>query len=73
MTFDIGSNLTGIAYLFLFLKFLMPYVIGIILLIIAGIGGAYFYNKFTSSSLTPQQIFYGIVGAGLLLLILILR
>lgn len=73
MTFDIGTNLTGIAYLFLFLKFILPYVIGAILLIIAGIGGAFIYNRLTHSNLTNQQIFYGLIGAGFIFLILVLR
>jgi hypothetical protein len=70
---DTGSNISSIAYLWLGLHYLLPYIIGFILLAIAAITGIYLYNKVKGSDLTYDQILMGLVGAGLIIIIILFR
>jgi len=70
---DVGTNLTAIAYLWLALKYLLPYLIGFILLGIAALIGVLFYNRIQGLDLSRDQILWGIIGAGLIAILFLAK
>jgi hypothetical protein len=72
-TLDIGNNLTGLGFLYLIFKFILPIIIGIVLIGIAIIAGIFIFNRLSGSGLSRNEILLGIVGAGLIALLFIAR
>lgn len=73
MNIDVGTNLTGLGYTWLILHYLLPYLIGFILLGIAAVLGILFYNRIKGLDLSRDQILWGIIGAGIIAILFIMR
>lgn len=73
MTIETGTNLTALGFTWLGLHYLLPYIIGIILLALFIFAGIFLYNRLKNSNLTYDQILMGIVGAGLIIIIFLFR
>lgn len=73
MNIDVGTNLTTLGGTWLFLHYLLPYIVGFILLIIAGVLGTIFYNRIQGLNLSRDQILWGIIGAGLIAILFLIR
>ena len=66
---DIGNNLTSLGFAFLALKYLLPLIIGIVLLVIFIYLIKWLFNYLGLQLNTPNQILLGLVGAGMIALL----
>jgi hypothetical protein len=73
MVIDVGTNLTTLGTTWLIFHYLLPYIIGFILIGIAIVIGILFYNRIQGLNLSRDQILWGIIGAGLIAILFIVR
>lgn len=71
MTFDVGSNLTFLGILFLFLKYLLPTILLILLLGALFLLLRHLHGKLLLDAPTPQILLYTIIAVGILLIFLL--
>lgn len=69
-TFDTGTNITSLGYFWLILKYLLPVVIGLILISIAAIGAFIGFKNINTSHDIKTITF--VVAVGFLVLIVLL-
>lgn len=66
MVFDVGANLTGLGTLFLLLKYVLPLLMGVILLAVAGFGASYIYKN------SDTKVLGYVLALGTILIIILL-
>jgi hypothetical protein len=71
--FETGEKLTFLGLVFLILKYLLPVIIGIFLIIVFFLAIKYLLSQIGLTVSTPEEIFYALIMAGLIAILLIVR
>jgi len=73
ISLETGTNLTNLGFTYLILKFILPYVVGFVLLAIAALLAFAIYRRLQGTGLSRQEILLSLVGAGLILILFVVR
>jgi len=71
--FDTGKNLTFLGLVFLILKYILPIIIGIVLIIIFFLVVQYLLSQIGLTVSTTEELFYALIMAGLIAILFIER